>query len=388
MYRGIIQYRTFITEYLRDHIVGHDLEQPTGLGRIYRVVHRTTRREARPALSGESSPQLVDRLAHPNGWWRDTAQRLLVERADLSVVPMLEDRVRRARLVRTRLHALWVLDGLDSTDPDLVERALVDRSPDVRAAAIRAAERWIVLPDHPLQDAVIARLDDQDAFVRRQLAATLGFLPAAKRTAALTRLLAEHGGDPITMDAALSGVAGAERALLAATPLTAARTGPRVSQPRVATRRVAPQPCPTCPGARGGPGGARAFPSTTGEGRTSPAGPLDTPAVAIHSAADEQERFLAGSTLFAAVCAVCHQEDGRGAGRIAPLVDSPLVAGPPAQMIRLVLDGRRSRSGFMPGLAGLLSDDDIANVVTFVRQQWGNATAVGPEIVQEVRANR
>src|SRR5690606_30344064 len=109
MHRGIIQHRAFITEYLRDHIVANGLEQPTGLGRIYRIVHRTTRRGERPALSAESSARLVERLSHPNGWWRDTAQRLLVERGDRSLVPMLEDRVRLARSAITRLHAIWTL---------------------------------------------------------------------------------------------------------------------------------------------------------------------------------------------------------------------------------------------------------------------------------------
>ncbi|MEZ6077784.1 MAG: hypothetical protein R3C56_19565 [Pirellulaceae bacterium] len=38
-------------------------------------------------MSGESSAQLVERLSHPNGWWRDTAQRLLVERQAVDAVP-------------------------------------------------------------------------------------------------------------------------------------------------------------------------------------------------------------------------------------------------------------------------------------------------------------
>ena len=81
MYRGVIQQRADITEYLRDHIVKHKLEQPNGLGRIYRVVHETTKRDTASAAAQLTGAQLVERLSHPNGWWRDTAQRLLVERA-------------------------------------------------------------------------------------------------------------------------------------------------------------------------------------------------------------------------------------------------------------------------------------------------------------------
>ena len=80
MYRGVIQQRADITEYLRDHIVKHKLEQPNGLGRIYRVVHETTKRDTASAAAQLTGAQLVERLSHPNGWWRDAAQRLLVER--------------------------------------------------------------------------------------------------------------------------------------------------------------------------------------------------------------------------------------------------------------------------------------------------------------------
>ena len=80
----------YITEYLRDQILKRKLEQPIHMGRIYRVVHDTTPRDStRVDLATESSAQLVARLSHPNGWWRDTAQRLLVERGDKSVVRAL-----------------------------------------------------------------------------------------------------------------------------------------------------------------------------------------------------------------------------------------------------------------------------------------------------------
>ena len=49
MYRGIIQHRVFITGYLEEQIKKRGLEQPVGLGRIYRVVHTTTRRASAAA---------------------------------------------------------------------------------------------------------------------------------------------------------------------------------------------------------------------------------------------------------------------------------------------------------------------------------------------------
>ena len=216
MYHGIIQHKGYITEYLRDQILSRGLEKPQGHGRIYRIVHETTKRDRKPALARASATQLVETLSHPNGWWRDTAQRLLVERGDKSAAPLLKERAERAPDWKTRLHALWTLDGLDAIEGATVVRALEDSSRDVRASAVRLAERWLAEPNHPVQAALLKRLDDTDWGVRRQLAATLGELPASSpaRVTASATLLERYGDDPITVDAAVSGLRGSEHLVL------------------------------------------------------------------------------------------------------------------------------------------------------------------------------
>ena len=82
---------------------------------------------------------------------------------------------------RTRLHALWTLDGIDAIEPATVTQALEDASRDVRASAVRIAERWLGEANHPIQAAVLKRLDDPDWAVRQQLAASLGALPPGPR---------------------------------------------------------------------------------------------------------------------------------------------------------------------------------------------------------------
>ena len=214
MYRGVVQDGQYQTDYLRDYIKQHKLELPVGLGRIYRVVHETTKREALPVLTKESSAKLVERLSHPNGWRRDMAQQLLVERGDKSVAPALTELVLKAGDYRTRLHALWTLDGLDAIEVATVTQALSDAAPEVRAAALRLAERWLGESKHPLQTAVLKLAEDSNWTVRRQLAATLGAIPSATRLAPLTKLLTQFGSDPILVDAVISGIAGQEDAML------------------------------------------------------------------------------------------------------------------------------------------------------------------------------
>jgi mono/diheme cytochrome c family protein/glucose/arabinose dehydrogenase len=317
MYRGILQHRVSLTIYLRDYILQRKLEEPTGLGRIYRVVHETTRRDNTTSLAAASPAQLVGALSHPNGWWRDTAQRLLVERGGKSVVPALVKLAEGAKDWRTRLHALWTLDGIDSIERSTVSKALEDASRDVRAAAIRVAERWLGEAGTPIQAAVMKRLDDSDWAVRQQLAASLGALPQGQRESAVAAVLERYANDPIAMDAALSGVRDSEAAVLerllqgqeqtvqredaiimlsamivrsaqdaavqhlfasvadesrsnwqrsallrgAEVALGAPMPGTPAGEGRgTATAAAAGLPCPTCPGGRAGPGGAYAFP--------------------------------------------------------------------------------------------------------------------------------
>ena len=228
MYRGIIQHRVFITGYLEEQIKKYGLEQPVGLGRIYRVVHTTTRRAARPRLSRATPAQLVSTLSHPNGWWRITAQRLLVERGDRSVIPALEQLVRSAPSDVTRLHALWTLDGLGAVDDATFAAALSDKSQYVRAAAVRIAEPALRQPNAAVRTAVLKLTDDATPAVRRQLAASLGELPAEGREIALGTVTARSGADPVVADLVASGLAGRERAFLeqVLTSASGATSGP------------------------------------------------------------------------------------------------------------------------------------------------------------------
>jgi len=228
LYRGIIQHRGYITEYLHRHIVQGELDAPTGFGRIYRIAHETTRRDRKPAMSRMSPAQLVAQLSHPNGWRRDAAQRLLVERQPRAAVPGLTRLAETGADWRGRLHALWTLDGLTMLTPETVVKALNDANRDVRVTALRLSERWLASEEPTVVKAVLTRLDDPDWNVRQQLAATLGELPAGARVPAMANLLERYGTDPVVVDAALSGLRGAESATMARL-LTSSTESPQAS---------------------------------------------------------------------------------------------------------------------------------------------------------------
>ena len=150
MYHGIIQVGNFARPgtYLRSRIEQYDLDKIIHYGRIWRLVYdgvkpdrsdRLRRDPIVPRMNNETAAMLVTHLSHPNGWWRDTAQRLLVLKQDKSVVPAL---TRRSRAIRrfgeprrspakadllARFHALWTLEGLGALDAGA--RAAADGGP-------------------------------------------------------------------------------------------------------------------------------------------------------------------------------------------------------------------------------------------------------------------
>lgn len=227
MYRGIIQHRTYITGYLEQQIVSRGMEQPIGLGRIWRITHGSATRGPKPQLSRRSPAELVPVLSHASGWWRITAQRLLVERGDRSVAPALRTMLRTSTDDRARLHALWTLDGLGAADAATIGLALRDASPHLRAAAARIAEPSLARGDASLTAAIVRLVGDSAAIVRRQAAASLGELPIARRDPVLLDLGARIGDDPIVADLVVSAVAGRELPFLERLLGAGARAGER-----------------------------------------------------------------------------------------------------------------------------------------------------------------
>ena len=118
MYRGIIEGAEWAKE---GHVSSReDQAVPAGQGqhghgRVWRLTYDGIARDrTQPRMLNETPAQLVAHLSHPNGWWRDTAQQLLVLKQDKSVVPALQSMVRTSKNQLARFHALWTLEGLDA----------------------------------------------------------------------------------------------------------------------------------------------------------------------------------------------------------------------------------------------------------------------------------
>jgi mono/diheme cytochrome c family protein len=461
MYRGVSQDGPLQTDYLRDYITKRGLARGIGHGRIYRVVHVSANgaaapmpRDARPQMSRDTTAALVARLSHPNGWWRDTAQQHLVQRADPKSEPLLVKLAKDLKADwRSRLHALWTLDGIGAMRADLALLAMRDAKAELRAAGLRLAESGLAKGDQKLIKAVLTLAGDGNWQVRVQAAATLGALPDAARTQPMIALLSVHGDDPVLVDAALSGLKGNELPVL--TALAAARAAPReavamlagalakrrdaaTGQQLVALAARDDLPAPVRTAlldglALGFAGGAQTGGNAVAGGRaggnipgvTRARGGVQRFALAAEPAmisrlasgsdalaepskkllalvtwpgrpappalpprnASEEALFKQGQAIYVEQCSGCHQIEGQGQATVAPaLAGSKRVAANGDVPVRILTNGLEGKIGLMPPLGGAMSDEEVAAVLTYVRQSFGNRAApVPPAAVKEWR---
>jgi len=111
----------------------------------------------------------------------------------------------------------------------------------------------------------------------------------------------------------------------------------------------------------------------------------------------KENQIEAGRQLFTGTCSVCHQANGEGlAGVFPPLAKSDLIAADPKRAIQILLHGLSGKvtvngkdyNSVMPPMSQL-NDDEVANIVTYVLNSWGNPGGrVAADEVAKVRASK
>jgi mono/diheme cytochrome c family protein len=341
MYRGIIEGAQWAKEgtYLRAKIRQHGLDKVVnGHGRIWRLVHDDRAPDrTRPRMLDERPAALVAHLSHPNGWWRDMAQRLIVLSQDRSVAPSLARLLRSSKDPLARLHAMWTLEGLGALEAATVRDLFRDRDPGLRIGAIRASETLYKAGERGLAADYRTLVADADPDVAIQALLTLNTLNVPDTEALVKTLLTRQQGRGVEF---------------------------------VANRVVNP------------PGGGRGG----GSGGLS---------------AEQRAALERGSTVYQQLCFTCHGEDGTGTpapGGAAGMTVAPSLAGSPRvnghrnYVVQAILHGLtgpidgQSYSQVMIPLAQN-TDEWIADVSSFVRNSFGNAGGfVTPADVARVRA--
>jgi mono/diheme cytochrome c family protein len=350
MYHGIIQESewTPADSYLGKIIQDKALYKNRGMGRIYRIVHDGFKPDnTKPQMLNESSGQLLTYLDHPNGWWRDNAQKELLVRNDKSVIADLrkiaigeEGVLNKKPGSLARIHALWTLEGLDAIDKPTLFIAFQDADPQVRKAAVWISEKYIRKNDSQVIEKLFELKNDASPDVKIQLSLSLRTQKTDKAKAIVKDLLAANKDNQL-MQFSYNTFVEAQKI---------------VELEKMRAKNLSPT---------------------------------------------ERKLVSDGATIFKQLCATCHGSDGKGitmGGKqmpAPPLVGSPRVKGDKIMNIQLLLNGLKgpvdgkNYPDIMPSMGG--NDDKwIASVLSYIRNssELGNkASIVTPDEVKKVRAN-
>jgi mono/diheme cytochrome c family protein/glucose/arabinose dehydrogenase len=441
MYRGIIQHHIYLTTYLRKQAESRGLDKPTGDGRIWRVVRdgRPARRDkldANPSLGG-----LLAWLKDSNGWRRDRAQQLIIERQNAGDGPALRRFFARdsAESALGRLQALWTLEGLDALDLPTIQAGLDDADTRVRNAALRLAEKLFDGEEgDAAREAVLAHAGRLAPGEQLQWLLTLGSVRNAKSDALLRDALSKGPPGRLELHAAVSGLAGRELEFLeaaakgtigpAAAPLCqllaacvitegkpdrveqllefavlqraggAVRSGilegaaslvpiarPGKPAPRVEKVRLGSEPAALARLRDGADEKAAGWVDRITQELRWPGKPGEAPEPpVVPLTAEQRASFERGRDLYPTICGACHQPHGNGQDGLAPpLRESEWVLGSDERVVRIALKGVRDEITVrgakytlnMPGLSEALNDGQIADLLTYIRREWGHAAS-------------
>lgn len=374
-----------------------------GHGRIWRVYPRGSANEPAPRLDPKNADTLVAALGHPNLLWRLHAQRLLVEGAHRASAPALHTLF--AQGGAAGLHAFHSLAGLGQLDAATVKSALASAEFGLRRAAFEVAGRShpdllrqhflggtsVYLPAGGTREwlelfGALSRLPASPEIGRRLFlvaAVNEALFPADPSLASAWQIAARAHADGVIADALAANLpieqldqslAGQALQLIA----WAAGTGP---DRRAAVLAAA---------GKHDNGFARYIASSL----AATAAPADTPVLKF---TPDPEIHRRGAQIYNNTCVACHGIDGRGVPDVfPPLAGSEWVTASPEVPIRILLHGLVGPitvkgvqyNSAMPPLSSL-SHAEIADVLTYVRQHFGNDASpiTEPEVVTVRRAN-
>lgn len=218
MYRGIVQHGAYMTPYLREQILQRKLDKPVRKGRIWRITAEGTKPSPITPLAGLSPAEWVTFLDHADGWYRDLAQRLLVEKKAKETIPLLEQMAEEGKSWQGRLHALWTLEGMGALSWEVAKAVWEEDDQEVvKAHALRLLEPFIK-KERNLQQQMGVQMIQAVAQVSPtlilQMALSAEALEPGYRLPLIQAILELHGNEALLRDAAMSSLRDREADLL------------------------------------------------------------------------------------------------------------------------------------------------------------------------------
>lgn len=439
MYQGIVQHGSYMTPYLQEQTKKRGLDSPGHMGRIWRLVPRGTTHSNSLKLSKASTAELVGYLSHEDGWYRDIAQRLLVEQSDPASQNLLEGLVKSGKSELGRFHALWALEGMGKLNPELLLQVLRSGSDLLRTVALRQLEKPAGSDSVLLSrlEKVVSELPvNPSDDLALQLALSADVLSQEAKLDLLSAIIGNYGNLALIRDAVLSSLEGQEFDFLQklirseswkegnsdreiflemlTTSVINNGQSEEISQllaladvPQIGWKESVILTGMSIKAADlESPGWIKLKSSPPIFSRADL--PLDqnrvemlkrlfswpgyTPSVTIVSVGNLDEKamkqFAEGRQKYLVSCAGCHGSNGKGASRMGPpLVGSEWVLGDEIRLALILLHGlegpievagkKYDAPEILPVMPShsTMNDADIAAILTYIRNEWGNQAA-------------
>ena len=353
MYRGIIQHKAYLTDYLKGEIRRRELSEPLHYGRIYKVVPENA--PTTKVTVPEDPEELVTLLRHENGWVRDKAQQALVEGRYEGMAAALRGLAQSPANPVVQVHALWTLEGLQLLGAGDVLPLLNHPSWPVRMNALAALPSAMTRDNFRQFVPALEKMLDTDTLSVPMIAFNISAVKEFDKNAAkklLDKTLRKYPDNEFVADAIISNVedmeAGFLRKVQAFNPDTSL----------VINKKL------------------RAVLSDIEDARNK------------DNASLLKKKFPEGFALYNSTCQTCHGADGNGIKTLAPPLNrSEWVNGDKDRLAAIVLFGLTGPvtvngklydaseiGGDMPGIGNNeeISDEELAQLLSFIRASWSN----------------
>jgi glucose/arabinose dehydrogenase/mono/diheme cytochrome c family protein len=366
MYRGILQHKTYITEYLKNEVKMRSLTQPLNCGRIYRII--PAGKQERLPVQDLSPAALCNQLMSPNGTLRDRAQQLIIDQQLTALTPGLRGILQNYHAPISQTHALWTLEGLQELTADDLSYLWRIDNPGMKIQALAALPAVLNSSNVKTMVAAIDSLSDNPylAPVVAYLLPVVAKFDKVSASRLENKMIKAYAPNRYVASALVNNAENREAALLKQVIAWNPDTTLVLRRQLEAVMKN-----------------------------------MDNKAFAKKM--DELKKSLPrGYKIFNTVCQTCHGKSGEGIASMAPpLNESNWVNGNKKAFIAIVLYGLTGPvevhgkmykapeiNGDMPGIGASdeFSDADIAQLLTFLRSAWKNkADKVTAADIQQVR---
>jgi mono/diheme cytochrome c family protein len=358
-HRGVIQHKVYMTAYLRELYLERGLDTIINYGRILKVTYKDMKAVD---FTSKSNIDLVNLLNHQNGWVRDRAQQILIQNKAEDVVDDLKILAIDSTADFGSIHALWTLEGLDGIDQETLLKVAKSKNPEQVITAVRLAEKF---QNHSNNYPIFeAALEKENKRIDLQVCFTAGKV-SEKAFVQIEEVLDRYPQDTFFIEAALSNLSGKEKEFHYF--LTVVRGKPDTYPILNYLKKIIQS---------------------------------DQELPVENKYISDTDTKTIGLKLYRQHCAACHGENGLGNKNLAPpIYNSNYVKGDPQKLILIALHGlqgpinvnnkRYELNAVMPGLKDNpeLSNTDIANILSFVRNAFSNEHEdITPEEIEAGRS--